>query len=46
MARWYLRTRGIRLGLTGYRSLGQHVSVCDRLNTLNSLVNEAEIVSM
>ena len=34
------------MGLTGYGSLGQHVSVCDRLNTLNPLVNETDIVSM
>ena len=34
------------MGLAGYGSLGQHVSVCDRLNTLNPLVNETEIVSM
>ena len=33
------------MGLAGYGSLGQHVSVCDRLNTLNPLVNETEIVS-
>ena len=34
------------MGLAGYRLLGQHVRVCDRLNTLNPLVNETEIVSM
>ena len=34
------------MGLAGYGSLGQHVSVCDGLNTLNPLVNETEIVSM
>ena len=33
------------MGLAGYGSLGQHVSVSDRLNTLNPLVNETEIVS-
>ena len=45
MGRWYLRTRGIRVGLADYGSLGQHVSVCDRLNALNPLVKETEIVS-
>ena len=33
------------MGLAGYGSLGQHVSVFDRLNTFNPLVNETEIVS-
>ena len=33
------------MGLADYGSLGQLVSVCDRLNALNPLVKETEIVS-
>ena len=34
------------MGLADYGSLGQLVSVCDRLNALNPLVKETEIVSV
>ena len=33
------------MGLADYGSLGQHVSVCDRLNALSPLVKKTEIVS-
>ena len=45
MGRCYPITRGIRVGLADYGSLGQHVSVCDRLNALSPLVKKTEIVS-